>query len=67
MKIFYRGYVISKVDSPKEGCRVDGLRPERKTLATQTSTRSAMQWIDRDVIRRKVVEAGWYTPTILSA
>ena len=37
MKIYYRGYVISKVNSPEEGCRVDGLRPERETLVTQTN------------------------------
>ena len=67
MKIYYRGYVISTVGTPDLGCRVEGLRPERETLVTQASARYAMHWIDRDVIRRKVAEAGWYTPTALSA
>ena len=67
MKIYYRGYVISKVETPKSGCMVQGLRPERDTLAFQGCTKSAMQWIDRDVIRYKVQDAGWLTPSPLSA
>jgi hypothetical protein len=67
MKIYYRGYVISKVEFPEVGFSVEGLRPERDTLAVLSGARSAMHWIDRDVIRHKVAEAGWYTPTALSA
>ena len=67
MKIFYRGYVINKVETPEPGCLVQGLRPERKTLSLQRSTRSALLWVDRDVIRKKVADAGWLTPSVISA
>lgn len=67
MKIYYRGYVISKVETPEPGCTVQGLRPERETVSLQTCPRSAMRWVDRDVIRQKVVDAGWLSPSALSA
>ena len=67
MKIYYRGYLISRIDHPGLGCTVFGRRPERNTLATEGDTRLAMHWIDRDVIRRKVQDAGWVTPQAVSA
>lgn len=59
MKIFYRGYVISQVESPEGGCTVEGRRPERTQLAFESDARSAMRWVDHDVIRHRVAEAGW--------
>ena len=59
MKIFYRGYVISKVGSPDEGCTVEGRRPERTPIAFENNPRSAMRWVDHDVIRQRVIDAGW--------
>lgn len=59
MKIFYRGYVISQVESPEGGCAVEGRRPERSKVAVESDARSAMRWVDHDVIRQRVAEAGW--------
>ena len=67
MKIYYRGYVISKVETPEEGCIVQGLRPKRETLGFHSCSKSAMRWVDRDVIRQKVEDAGWLAPSALSA
>ena len=67
MKIYYRGYLISRIEYADLGCMVFGKRPERQTLATQDDTRLAMRWIDRDVVRQKVHDAGWLTSQAVSA
>ena len=59
MKIYYRGYVINGDDTQEPGCTVQGMRPDRRTLAFEASPRAAMRWIDRDVIRQRVEDAGW--------
>lgn len=66
MKIYYRGYVINEDTSLEPGCTVQGMRPERRTLAIEDNPRAAMRWIDRDVIRQKVADAGWLTQGALS-
>ena len=65
MKIYYRGYLINENPLAGSGCMVHGTRPERRTLTTEETPRSAMQWIDRDVIRQKVEAAGWFNPQAL--
>ena len=65
MKIYYRGYLINENPLAGPGCMVHGKRPERTTLTTEENSRSAMQWIDRDVIRQKVEAAGWFSPQAL--
>ena len=67
MRIYYRGYVINGDNSQASGCTVLGARPDRRTLAFENSPRAAMRWIDRDVIRRKVADAGWLGQQALSA
>jgi hypothetical protein len=67
MKIYYRGYLISKIESPDLGCMIFGKRPERPSLVTEDDTRLAMRWIDRDVIRQKVRDAGWLTSQAIPA
>ena len=67
MKIYYRGYLINENPLAGPGCMVHGTRPERLTLTTEENSRSAMQWIDRDVIRQKVEAAGWFSPQALRA
>lgn len=67
MKIYYRGYLINENHLAGPGCMVHGTRPERKTLAFEDSPRSAMRWIDRDVIRHRVENAGWLSPRAVSA
>ena len=53
MKIYYRGYVINGDDTQEPGCTVQGMRPERRTLAFEASPRSAMRWVDREVIKHR--------------
>jgi hypothetical protein len=67
MKIYYRGYIINEDNSQHSGCTVQGMRPERKTVALEDNPRAAMRWIDRDVIRQKVEDAGWLSPRALLA
>ena len=67
MRIFYRGYVISKVDIPESGCSVEGRRPQRNCVSFHNNMRTAMRWVDHDVIRQRVTDAGWLSPGILSA
>ena len=67
MKIYYRGYLINENYLAGPGCMVHGTRPERRTLTFEDSPRSAMRWIDRDVIRQRVEDAGWSSPRALSA
>ena len=67
MKIYYRGYLINENPLAGPGCMVHGTRPERRTLALEDSTRSAMLWIDRDVIRQRVRDAGWLPSQAVSA
>jgi hypothetical protein len=67
MKIFYRGYVIRRVETPKSGFAVEGRRPARSPVAFENNPRSAMRWVDHDVIRQKVADAGWLTSQMLSA
>ena len=69
MRIFYRGYVISKVETPEAGCTVEGRhsRPQRVPLAFESNPRSAMRWVDHDVVRQRVAEAGWLPAGLLSA
>ena len=65
MKIYYRGYLINENPLAGPGCMVHGTRPERRTLTVEDNSKSAMQWIDRDVIRQKVEAAGWFSPQSL--
>ncbi len=65
MKIFYRGYVINQ-EHPESRCTVQGRRPERAMVAFAAATQGAMLWVDRDVIRQKVEDAGWLRPGALS-
>ena len=67
MKIFYRGYVISKVDFPEAGCTVEGRLPQRTPVAFESNPRSAMRWVDHDVVRQRVSEAGWLPAALRSA
>ena len=67
MKIYYRGYLINENPLAGPGCMVHGTRPERRTLVFEESTKSAMLWIDRDVIRRRVQDAGWLPSRAVSA
>ena len=66
MRIYYRGYVINE-EYPHWECTVEGKRPERETLVLEDNPRAAMRWIDRDVIRQRVVAAGWLGPRVLTA
>ena len=59
MKIYYRGYVINKDNWWDAECVVQGARPDRMAVTVEDSPLAAMRWIDRDVIRQKVAEAGW--------
>ena len=65
MKIYYRGYVISRDNRQEPAYVVHGVRPQRETLAYEGNSRAAMRWIDRDVIRQKVRAAGWHNPQTL--
>ena len=67
MKIFYRGYVINKAESPDDGCTVQGRRPQRAPIAFENNPRSAMRWVDHDVIRQKVTDAGWVSAALRTA
>ena len=66
MKIFYRGYIISQEESSEGSCTVEGRRPERSQVAIQRDPRSAMRWVDHDVIRHRVAEAGWLNSGFVS-
>ena len=66
MRIFYRGYVING-ESTQSGCTVEGRRPERREVAFEDNPRAAMRWIDGEIFRRKVADAGWFTTRLLSA
>lgn len=66
MKLYYRGYVIHE-DSFRAGCTVENRRPERREVALEDNLRAAMRWVDRDVLRHKVADAGWLTSRLLSA
>ncbi len=67
MRIFYRGYVIDQGQSPDPAFTVLGLRPARETVALHDTPRSAMRWIDHQVTRQKVIEAGWFIPSSVPA
>ena len=67
MKIYYRGYLINENPLAGPGCMVHGTRPERRTLTTEKSSRSAMIWIDREVIRERVQATGWLSFQAASA
>lgn len=64
MKMYYRGYVINQ-EHPEARCTVHGRRPERETMAFAANPQGAMRWIDRDVIRQRVADAGWLLPSPL--
>ena len=66
MKIYYRGYVITE-DYPNKECAVEGMRPERRTMAYVNNRQAAMRWVDRDIIRQRVRDAGWLAPQSLAA
>lgn len=66
MRIFYRGYVINE-DLTRPGCKVEGRRPDRKEVTQEDNPRAAMRWIDDDILRRRVAEAGWLDARLLSA
>ncbi len=59
MKIYYRGYLINENYLAGPGCMVHGTRPERRTLTHEENPRSAMRWIDREVLKKRVEAAGW--------
>ena len=67
MRIFYRGYVIDQIQSPDSAFTVQGLRPARETVALHDTPRSAMCWIDRQVTKQRVIEAGWFIPSSVPA
>ncbi len=67
MRIFYRGYVIDQIQSPDSAFTVLGLRPTRETVALHDTPRSAMHWIDRQVTKQRVIEAGWFIPSSVPA
>ena len=66
MKIYYRGYVINQ-EHEEARCTVQGTRPERAMLAFAADAQGAMRWVDRDVIRQRVEDAGWLSSRALSA
>ena len=67
MRIYYRGYVIDESGSRDPSFNVLGLRPEREPMVFKDSPRSAMRWIDREVIKQRVIDAGWLMPSTVSA
>ncbi len=56
MRIYYRGYVIDE-DIPSISYSVYGRRPLRPELTAKSTTRQAMEWIDRDVKREAILGA----------
>ena len=66
MKIYYRGYVINQ-EHPDARCTVQGRRPQREMLALSNDPQGAMRWVDRDVIRQRVRDAGWLDSRAMSA
>ena len=66
MKIYYRGYVINR-EHQDARCTVQSRRPERAMLAFSADPQGAMRWIDRDILRQRVEDAGWLLPRPLSA
>lgn len=66
MRVYYRGYVINELH-PQQECMVQGRRPQRETLALENDLRTAMRWVDHDVIRQRVVAAGWLAPGPVAA
>ncbi len=66
MRIFYRGYVINE-SAIGVGCTVEGRRPDRGEVAIEETARTAMRWIDQDILRRKVAETDWLSARLLSA
>ena len=56
MRIYYRGYVIDE-EIPSISYAVYGRRPERPELTARSTTREAMEWIDRDVKRDAILGA----------
>ena len=67
MKIYYRGYLINENPLAGPGCMVHGTRPERRSLVMEDNTRSAMRWIDHEVLRQRVQDAGWLNSRSVSA
>lgn len=65
-KIYYRGYVISE-ETMQQGCTVEGRRPERQAVAFKDDPMTAMRWVDQDVLRQRVADAGWLAARLLSA
>ncbi len=61
MKIYYRGYVINR-EHVESRCTVQGRLPDRAMMAFSADPQGAMRWIDRDVIRQRVEDAGWLIP-----
>ena len=66
MKIYYRGYAINQ-EHPESRCTVQGTRPSREILAFAANPQGAMRWVDREIIRRKVEDAGWLRPWAMSS
>ena len=56
MRIYYRGYVIDE-EIPAISYSVHGRRPQRPELTAKSTTRQAMEWIDRDVKREAILGA----------
>lgn len=56
MRIYYRGYIIDE-EIPSISYSVCGRRPERLELTAKSTTREAMEWIDRDVKREAILGA----------
>ena len=56
MRIYYRGYVIDE-EIPSIIYSVHGRRPERPELISKSTSRQAMEWIDRDVKREAILGA----------
>lgn len=62
MRIYYRGYLIDE-QIRSINYSVYGQRPNRLEVAATTTSREAMQWIDRDVKRSDILRATKFLQT----
>ena len=64
MKIYYRGYLIHE-EIRSISYSIYGLRPERNELIAISTSREAMEWIERKV-RRDDILAATKTPALIA-
>ena len=62
MKIYYRGYVIHE-EIRAISYSVYGQHPDRAELTAKSTSREAMEWIDRNV-KRNTILAATITPAL---